>query len=174
MGAVGGEGGLDRGERIVRAAVGLVEVREIDPRLGGVLHRDLLAELGLGGCEVVVGDGDAREKMMGGLGEARHHACGEGPGLVKASADDEGRGHVVLAEVIERGDVGRIQLHCAGEVGLDLAGEGETGDGAGVAGLHAVGAAEPKAMVAGLGLWAGALETASSHSWIAGSAASCA
>ena len=100
VGAVGGEAGLDGGERVVGAGVGLVELGEVDPGFGRALHGDGALELGFGGGEVVVGIGEAREQAMGGGGEARHHAGGEGLGLVVASADDEGRRDIVFAEVV--------------------------------------------------------------------------
>ena len=70
-------------------------------------------------------------------------------GAVGATADDERGGDVVLAEIVERGDVGGVELDGAREAGLDLARQGEAGDGAGVARLHAVGAAQPQLAVAG-------------------------
>ena len=83
-------------------------------------------------------------------GESRHHAGGQRLRLVVAAADDERRGDVVFAEIIERGDVGGVQLDRAGEAGLHLARQGKAGDEAGMARLHAVGAAQPELIVAGL------------------------
>ena len=83
-------------------------------------------------------------------GIAGHHAGGKGLSLVIAATDDEWGGDIVLAEVAERRDVGGVELDGASEAGLDLAGEGESGDGAGVACLHAVGASEPELVVTAL------------------------
>ena len=47
---------------------------------------------------------------MGGCRVTRHHAGGERLGLVSATANDERGGDVVLAEIVERGEVGGIEL----------------------------------------------------------------
>jgi len=155
---VSGDSGAYGGEGLVGLVVASVEGSEVDPGCGVPPLPETglrgLAELGFGGGLIAVRFGEEGEDavalgLCGRLVEGVEHG-GEAASLSGTTANDGWSGDIELAEIAGGGEIGGIETYGAFEGVTDLASEGEGKEGAGGAGFHALGAAEPE-----LGLAAG-------------------